>query len=180
MPPFSSPASISYFRSVSYFGSISYFGCWRPVRWGWVGMLAVALGFWVVPMGAQVAAPVERDTLQPILLGTAEVQGTTVADARVAKPLDTGLIAQLAQHHAALITVEQGAQGGFGAMVLHHMAGAGLLDRGPAVRTITLPDRFIDHGTPAEMYAMAGMTAQDIADTALRALGVATLGRLRA
>jgi len=104
----------------------------------------------------------------------------TVADARFAKPLDTKLIAQLARTHAALITVEQGAQGGFGAMVLHHMAGAGLLDRGPAVRTMTLPDKFIDHGTPAEMYAEAGLTAQDIADTALRALGVATLARQRA
>lgn len=104
----------------------------------------------------------------------------TVADARFAKPLDTDLIAQLARSHAALITVEQGAQGGFGAMVLHHMAGAGLLDRGPAIRTMTLPDRFIDHGTPAEMYAEAGLTAQDIADTALRALGVATLTRQRA
>jgi len=57
---------------------------------------------------------------------------------------------------------------------------AGLLDRGPAVRTMTLPDKFIDHGTPAEMYAEAGLTAQDIADTALRALGVATLARQRA
>ena len=120
------------------------------------------------------------ETLAAADLLAARGLSATVADARFAKPLDTALIAQLAHHHAAVITVEQGAQGGFGAMVLHHMAGAGLLDRGPAVRTITLPDRFIDHGTPAEMYAMAGMTAQDIADTALRALGVATLGRLRA
>jgi 1-deoxy-D-xylulose-5-phosphate synthase len=59
----------------------------------------------------------------------------TLADARFAKPLDTDLIAQLARHHAALITVEQGAQGGFGAMVLHHLANTGALDRGLTVRT---------------------------------------------
>jgi 1-deoxy-D-xylulose-5-phosphate synthase len=96
----------------------------------------------------------------------------TIADARFAKPLDLELIAQLARHHRALITVEQGAMGGFGAMVLHHLANSGALDRGLAVRTATLPDRFIDHGTPAEMYAEAGLTATDLAATALRALGL--------
>jgi len=99
----------------------------------------------------------------------------TIADARFARPLDTGLIAQLVRHHAALITVEQGATGGFGAQVLHHLANAGLLDRGIAVRTVTLPDRFIDQAGPAAMYADAGMTAADIAATALDALGVARL-----
>jgi 1-deoxy-D-xylulose-5-phosphate synthase len=100
----------------------------------------------------------------------------TVADARFAKPLDVELIAQLARHHRALITVEQGATGGFGALVLHHLANSGALDRGLAVRTVTLPDRFIDHGSPAEMYAEAGMTANDIAATALRALGLGVVG----
>jgi 1-deoxy-D-xylulose-5-phosphate synthase len=98
----------------------------------------------------------------------------TVADARFAKPLDTDLIGQLARHHGALITVEQGAQGGFGAHVLHHLAGAGLLDAGLRVRTMTLPDRFIDQASPAAMYAQAGLTADDIAGTALRALGIET------
>jgi hypothetical protein len=98
----------------------------------------------------------------------------TVADARFAKPLDTDLIGQLARHHGALITVEQGAQGGFGAQVLHHLAGEGLLDVGLRVRTMTLPDRFIDHASPAAMYADAGLTAEDIAATALRALGIET------
>ncbi|RDC74129.1 1-deoxy-D-xylulose-5-phosphate synthase [Rhodovulum sp. 12E13] len=96
----------------------------------------------------------------------------TVADARFARPLDTDLIGQLARHHGALITVEQGAQGGFGAQVLHHLAGAGLLDAGLRVRTMTLPDRFIDQASPAAMYAEAGLTADDIAATALRALGI--------
>jgi 1-deoxy-D-xylulose-5-phosphate synthase len=100
----------------------------------------------------------------------------TIADARFAKPLDHDLIAQLARHHRALITVEQGAQGGFGAMVLHHLANTGMLDAGLAVRTLTLPDRFIDHASPAQMYAEAGMTANDIAALALRALGLGVAG----
>jgi len=99
----------------------------------------------------------------------------TIADARFSRPLDTELIEQLLRHHAALITVEQGATGGFGAQVLHHLANAGLLDRGVALRTMTLPDRFIDQAGPDAMYADAGMTATDIAATALDALGVARL-----
>jgi len=96
----------------------------------------------------------------------------TIADARFAKPLDTDLIARLARDHRALITVEQGATGGFGALVLHHLANSGGLDQGLAVRTVTLPDRFIDHASPAQMYAEAGMTATDLATVALRALGL--------
>ncbi len=87
----------------------------------------------------------------------------TVADARFAKPLDTALIDQLITHHAALVTIEQGAVGGFGAQVLHHLANSGGLERGRAIRTMTLPDRFIDQASPAAMYAEAGMTAKDIA-----------------
>ena len=106
----------------------------------------------------------------------------TVADARFAKPLDTDLIGQLARHHEVLITVEQGATGGFGAHVLHYMAGAGLLDHGLKIRAMTLPDRFIDHASPADMYADAGLTAADIARTATQALGVsvADFGKARA
>ncbi len=99
----------------------------------------------------------------------------TVADARFAKPLDTDLIARLADEHAALITVEQGSAGGFGAHVLHWLAGTGRLDRGLAIRTMTLPDRFIDQASPAAMYREAGLTAADIAETALQALGVTSL-----
>ena len=107
---------------------------------------------------------------------------TTIADARFAKPLDTQLIDQLARHHAALITVEQGAQGGFGAQVLHHLAAKGAFDRGLKIRTMTLPDRFIDQASPAEMYADAGLTARDIAATAIDALGAVTanFGAIRA
>ncbi len=98
----------------------------------------------------------------------------TVADARFAKPLDTDLIAQLARNHEALITLEQGARGGFGAHVLHHLAAEGMLDAGLRVRTMTLPDKFIDQASPAAMYAQAGLTAKDIATTALRTLGIET------
>jgi 1-deoxy-D-xylulose-5-phosphate synthase len=104
----------------------------------------------------------------------------TVADARFAKPLDTDLVGQLAQHHGALVTVEHGAPGGFGAHVLHHLAAAGALDRGLRIRTMTLPDRVIEQASPAEMYADAGLSAGDIAATALAALGVAEVAPLRA
>ena len=92
------------------------------------------------------------------------------------------LIGQLARHHKALITVEQGATGGFGALVLHHLADHGALDRGLRIRTMTLPDSFIDHASPAEMYAAAGLTARHIAMKATEALGVVSLpvGQARA
>jgi 1-deoxy-D-xylulose-5-phosphate synthase len=93
----------------------------------------------------------------------AEGISATVADARFAKPLDTALVDQLHRHHRCLITVEQGSTGGFGAMVLHHLAMSGQLDRGGAVRTMTLPDRFIDQASPAQMYGWAGLAATDIA-----------------
>lgn len=96
----------------------------------------------------------------------------TLADARFAKPLDTDLIRKLAKNHKALITIEQGAQGGFGAMVLHELANTGQLDGRLAVRTMTLPDRFIDQAAPDAMYADAGLTATDIAATALEAAGI--------
>jgi 1-deoxy-D-xylulose-5-phosphate synthase len=89
----------------------------------------------------------------------------TVADARFAKPLDTALIDRLIETHGALVTLEQGASGGFGAQVLHYLAASGGLDRGRLVRTLMLPDRFIDQASPAEMYAEAGLRAADIAAT---------------
>ncbi|MES2844118.1 MAG: 1-deoxy-D-xylulose-5-phosphate synthase [Pseudomonadota bacterium] len=95
----------------------------------------------------------------------------TVADARFAKPLDTALIDQLLTHHAALLTLEQGAAGGFGAQVLHYLANSGGLEKGRAIRTLTLPDRFIDQASPAAMYAEAGLRAEDIAQAVKRALG---------
>ncbi len=100
----------------------------------------------------------------------AEGISVTIADARFAKPLDMDLIARLATNHSALITVEQGAIGGFGAFVLQAMAANGLLDGKLRVRTMTLPDRFIDQASPTEMYEDAGLTAVDIMGEVSRAL----------
>lgn len=94
----------------------------------------------------------------------------TVADARFAKPLDTELIESLYGGHQLLVTVEEGATGGFGALVLHHLAGRGLLDGRGAIRTMTLPDLFIAQGSPEEMYAAAQLTAGDIERQVLQAL----------
>jgi 1-deoxy-D-xylulose-5-phosphate synthase len=100
----------------------------------------------------------------------AEGISTTVADARFAKPLDTALIDRLVRHHGVVVTVEQGAQGGFGAMVLHYLANSGQLDGGVALRTMTLPDRFIDHASPDAMYRDAGLTRADILRTVREAV----------
>ncbi|OSQ36573.1 1-deoxy-D-xylulose-5-phosphate synthase [Thalassospira mesophila] len=96
----------------------------------------------------------------------------TVADARFAKPLDADLIADLARNHEVLITIEEGSIGGFGAIVLQHMAGQGLLDHGLKVRTMALPDRLLDHDKPEKQYAEAGLDADAIVRTALNALGL--------
>jgi 1-deoxy-D-xylulose-5-phosphate synthase len=96
---------------------------------------------------------------------------TSVADARFMKPLDTGLIDQLARHHEVLITIEDGAAGGFGAAVAHHLAWSGAFDHGLRFRPMTLPDRYIDHNTPAAQLIDAGLTAKDIVANALAALG---------
>jgi 1-deoxy-D-xylulose-5-phosphate synthase len=102
-----------------------------------------------------------------------EKQGlsTTVGDARFAKPLDEALLAQLARHHEVLITIEEGARGGFGAFVLHSLAERGLLDNGLRIRTLTLPDIFQDHDSPDKMYMQAGLDARSIAAQAIKALG---------
>ena len=96
---------------------------------------------------------------------------TTVADARFAKPLDIDLIGQLAKNHEVLVTVEEGSSGGFGAHVLQGLAGEGLLDGGLRVRTLVLPDRFIDHDKPQAMYAEAGLDARGIVTAVFAALG---------
>lgn len=106
---------------------------------------------------------------------TLDAQGlpTTVADARFAKPLDEDMILNLARNHEALITVEEGAVGGFSSHVLHFLATSGALDAGLRIRPMVFPDTFIDQDSPAKMYEAAGMQAADIAATARAALGVA-------
>jgi 1-deoxy-D-xylulose-5-phosphate synthase len=95
----------------------------------------------------------------------------TVADARFAKPLDEDLIRQLARNHEVLVTVEEGSIGGFSSHVLQLLADSGLLDRGLKVRAKVLPDTFIDHGKPEQMYEQAGLNASGIVATVLGALG---------
>jgi 1-deoxy-D-xylulose-5-phosphate synthase len=96
---------------------------------------------------------------------------TTVADARFAKPLDRDLVLRLARTHELLITIEEGAIGGFGSHVLGLLAESGVLDRGLKVRTMTLPDVFLDHDKPDRLYARAGLDAKAIVAKALEALG---------
>ena len=95
----------------------------------------------------------------------------TVADARFAKPFDVGMVEQLARHHGVLVIVEEGSIGGFGSAVMQHLASRGMLDGDLKIRSMTLPDIFIDHGLPAAQIIEAQLGAKDIADTALRALG---------
>ncbi|MEO0608774.1 MAG: transketolase C-terminal domain-containing protein, partial [Pseudomonadota bacterium] len=95
----------------------------------------------------------------------------TVADARFAKPLDADLTERLAREHEVLITLEEGARGGFGAFVLEHLAQVGAMDQGLKVRTMHLPDVFQDQDKPEIMYEQAGLTARHIAARAIEALG---------
>jgi len=106
---------------------------------------------------------------------------TTVADARFAKPLDRELILKLADNHEVLLTIEEGAVGGFGAHVLSLLSETGRLDRGLKVRTLTLPDRYQDHDKPERLYQQAGLDAASIVARSLQALGpTAKVGSLRA
>ena len=96
---------------------------------------------------------------------------TTVADARFAKPLDVDLVLRLARAHELLVTIEEGAIGGFGSYVLQALAEHGALDRGVKVRTMVLPDVFIDQDSPNAMYAKAGLDAKGIVAKVFEALG---------
>jgi len=98
---------------------------------------------------------------------------TTVADARFAKPLDEELILSLARNHEVLITVEEGAIGGFGSHVLHLLAHRGVLDHGLKVRPLVMPDVFMDQAKPERMYAKAGLDAAGIVRAVFEALGQA-------
>ncbi|WP_400084959.1 1-deoxy-D-xylulose-5-phosphate synthase [Yoonia sp. R78084] len=99
----------------------------------------------------------------------------TVADARFAKPLDGDLILKLATEHEALITVEEGAVGGFGSHVAQLLADEGVFDHGLKYRSMVLPDAFIDQASPKAMYDVAGMNAEHIEAKVLEVMGVATL-----
>jgi 1-deoxy-D-xylulose-5-phosphate synthase len=96
---------------------------------------------------------------------------TTLADARFAKPLDVDLLLRLAREHEVLVTIEEGAVGGFGSYVLQALADNGVLDSGCKVRTMVLPDVFLDQDTPAALYAKAGLDARGIVAKVFEALG---------
>ncbi|MCG6559427.1 1-deoxy-D-xylulose-5-phosphate synthase [Ruegeria sp. 1NDH52C] len=104
----------------------------------------------------------------------------TIADARFAKPLDRDLILQLAANHEALITIEEGAVGGFGSHVAQLLSDEGVFDHGLKFRSMVLPDTFIDQSSPEDMYAIAGMNAPQIEARVLEVLGVAKIGEKRA
>ena len=101
----------------------------------------------------------------------------TVADARFAKPLDRDLILNLARNHQALITIEEGAIGGFGSHVAHLLAEEGVFDTGLKFRSMVLPDTFIDQASPEAMYRVAGLEAAQIEAKVLGVLGVAVVGK---
>jgi len=96
---------------------------------------------------------------------------TTVADARFAKPLDTDLVLRLAREHEVLVTIEEGAIGGFGSYVMQTLADANMFDRGLKIRSMVLPDLFIDQDSPAAMYGKAGLDAKGIVAKVFEALG---------
>jgi 1-deoxy-D-xylulose-5-phosphate synthase len=96
---------------------------------------------------------------------------TTVADARFAKPLDVDLLLRLAREHEVLVTIEEGSVGGFGSYVLQALADHGVLDSGLKVRTMVLPDQFLDQDSPAAMYATAGLDTKGIVTKVFEALG---------
>ncbi|MEM8689520.1 MAG: 1-deoxy-D-xylulose-5-phosphate synthase [Pseudomonadota bacterium] len=124
--------------------------------------------------GSKVALLSLGARLQECLKAADELQAsglsTTVADARFAKPLDEELIANLSRSHDVLITIEEGAIGGFGSHVLNYLAKNNMLDSGARVRPMAFPDQFVAHGGPAEQYELAGMTASDIVKEVFAAL----------
>jgi 1-deoxy-D-xylulose-5-phosphate synthase len=129
----------------------------------------------IIKEGAGIAILNFGTRMKEVLLAAERMAGyglsPTIADARFAKPLDTGMIRRLAKEHDVLITIEEGASGGFGAHVMHFLAHDGLLDRGLKIRPKTLPDVFLDQDTPEKLYAQAGLDADGIVRTALNALG---------
>jgi len=128
----------------------------------------------IIQKGSHIAILSLGTRLQEALKAAQELNGhgltTTVADARFAKPLDVNMIRDLALNHEVLITIEEGAIGGFGSHVLDYLSNEGLLENGLKVRTLKLPDVFQDQDSPDAMYKMAGLCAADIMETALKAL----------
>jgi 1-deoxy-D-xylulose-5-phosphate synthase len=129
----------------------------------------------IVKEGTKIALLSFGTRLQECLKAAQELEGmglsTTVADARFAKPLDTDMINRLAREHEVLVTVEEGAVGGFASHVLQHLALNGALENGLKVRPMVLPDKFLEHDTPAKQYDTAQLNAAHIVRMVLSALG---------
>ena len=134
----------------------------------------------VVKEGSKVALLSVGTRLADCILAAEDLDAaglsTTVADARFAKPLDHDLIRRLARHHEVLITIEEGAVGGFGSHVLQFLATEGLLDHGLKVRPMVLPDVWMEQAKPEAMYARAGLDRAGIVTTVFRALGQKAVG----
>jgi 1-deoxy-D-xylulose-5-phosphate synthase len=135
----------------------------------------------VLREGARVAILSFGTRLAEVLVAAEALAGRglppTVADARFAKPLDRDLILRLAAGHEVLITIEEGAVGGFGSHVAQLLADEGVFDRGLKFRSMVLPDIFIDQASPEAMYEVAGMSAARIEAKVLETLGVAVVGK---
>jgi 1-deoxy-D-xylulose-5-phosphate synthase len=129
----------------------------------------------IVREGTKVALLSFGTRLQDCLLAAEELSAaglsTTVADARFARPLDEDLVRRLARSHEVLVTVEEGAIGGFASHVLHFLAHEGLLESGLKVRPLVLPDAFTEHAKPEMMYVDAGLDSTGIVRTVFSALG---------
>ena len=146
-------------------------GCDMPERGS---VLEIGKGR-ILREGSRVALLSLGTRLQEALLAADQLAAlglsTTVADARFAKPLDRDLVRRLAREHEVLVTVEEGSIGGFGSFVLHALAEDGLLDKGLRVRSMILPDVYLDHDKPEKMYARAGLDAKGIVTKVFEALG---------
>nr|WP_246365133.1 1-deoxy-D-xylulose-5-phosphate synthase [Gellertiella hungarica] len=129
----------------------------------------------VIKQGSKVALLSFGTRLADCLLAAEELDAaglsTTVADARFAKPLDTALIHDLVKNHEVLVTIEEGAAGGFAAQVLQHLATNGLLDHGLKIRPLVLPDLWMEQAKPEAMYEKAGLDRAGIVRTVFEALG---------
>jgi 1-deoxy-D-xylulose-5-phosphate synthase len=134
----------------------------------------------VVKQGAKVALLSFGTRLKDCLLAAEDLDAaglsTTVADARFAKPLDHDLIRQLARHHEVLVTIEEGAVGGFGSHVLQFLSTEALLDHGLKVRSLVLPDVWMEQASPDVMYAKAGLDRAGIVKTVFNTLGKTQVG----
>ncbi|WP_425995890.1 1-deoxy-D-xylulose-5-phosphate synthase [Caulobacter sp. DWR1-3-2b1] len=142
-------------------------GCADPLEIGKGRIVREGTSVAIVSFGTRLT-----ESLKAADLLAARGLSATVCDARFAKPLDVDLLLRLAREHEAIITVEEGAMGGFGAFVLQALAEHGALDRGLKIRTLVLPDIFQDQDKPEVMYAQAGLDAEGIMRGALSALGI--------